>query len=154
MIIKWIASVGIAFAHPSCDMKITLISATKVALVCTALAGALFTFSDSASAVGISDNHEFALVQFGATSRHGEPSTYVNHLIGMARPAPQAVLANHMNTGNAGDLRGVIPVYRPVMLPRLGGAPGGTAVPDGGITAMLLGTALGVLGIARRYIMS
>ena len=136
-------------------MKITLISATKVALVCTALAGALFTFSDSASAVGIGDNHEFALVQYGATSRYAEPSTYLNHLIGMARPAPQAVLANHMNSGYAGDLRGVTLVYRPVTLPRPGGAPGGTAgVPDGGVTAMLLGTALGVLGIARRYIMS
>lgn len=32
--------------------------------------------------------------------------------------------------------------------------PGGAGVPDGGITAMLLGAALGALGIARRYIMS
>jgi VPDSG-CTERM exosortase interaction domain len=30
----------------------------------------------------------------------------------------------------------------------------GAGVPDGGTTAMLLGAALGVLGIARRYIMS
>ena len=32
--------------------------------------------------------------------------------------------------------------------------PGGGAVPDGGTTVMLLGAALGALGIARRYIMS
>jgi len=32
--------------------------------------------------------------------------------------------------------------------------PGGTSVPDGGTTVMLLGAALGALGMARRYIMS
>jgi hypothetical protein len=32
--------------------------------------------------------------------------------------------------------------------------PGGTSVPDGGTTVMLLGAALSALGIARRYIMS
>jgi hypothetical protein len=32
--------------------------------------------------------------------------------------------------------------------------PGGQGVPDGGTTAMLLGAALSVLGVARRYIMS
>jgi VPDSG-CTERM motif len=32
--------------------------------------------------------------------------------------------------------------------------PGGQGVPDGGTTVMLLGAALGALGIARRYIMS
>lgn len=34
------------------------------------------------------------------------------------------------------------------------GAPGGGVVPDGGMTVMLLGAALGLLGIARRFIMS
>jgi hypothetical protein len=32
--------------------------------------------------------------------------------------------------------------------------PGGTSVPDGGTTVMLLGAALGALGIARRFVMS
>jgi hypothetical protein len=32
--------------------------------------------------------------------------------------------------------------------------PGGTSVPDGGTTVMLLGAALGALGMARRYLMS
>jgi len=32
--------------------------------------------------------------------------------------------------------------------------PGTPGVPDGGTTVMLLGAALGALGIARRYIMS
>jgi hypothetical protein len=32
--------------------------------------------------------------------------------------------------------------------------PAGTGVPDGGVTAMLLGAALGALGITRRYLMS
>jgi len=34
--------------------------------------------------------------------------------------------------------------------PNPGGGPNG--VPDGGITAVLLGTALGALGVARRYL--
>ena len=34
------------------------------------------------------------------------------------------------------------------------GSPGGGVVPDGGTTVMLLGAALGALGIARRFIMS
>jgi hypothetical protein len=33
-------------------------------------------------------------------------------------------------------------------------ANGGSQVPDGGTTVMLLGAALGALGMARRYIMS
>jgi hypothetical protein len=34
------------------------------------------------------------------------------------------------------------------------GSPGGNGVPDGGTTVMLLGTALGALGMARRYLKS
>ena len=34
------------------------------------------------------------------------------------------------------------------------GSPGGVHVPDGGATAMLLGAALGMLGIARRFLLS
>jgi len=39
-----------------------------------------------------------------------------------------------------------------ITIPSVGGIPGSGTVPDGGITAMLLGAALGVLGIARRYL--
>lgn len=41
-----------------------------------------------------------------------------------------------------------------ITIPIIGGVPkpGSGAVPDGGITAMLLGAALGALGIARRYL--
>jgi hypothetical protein len=33
------------------------------------------------------------------------------------------------------------------------GSPGGNGVPDGGTTVMLLGVALGALGMARRFLM-
>jgi hypothetical protein len=151
-----------AFALPICDMKI--ISTTKLALLCTAIAGALLTFSSSARAVMIGERHEFGFVNFGIHSGDGDRVTYVNHLIGMdfrnderangqyLRPhtsMPHAVLTDHRNGSNAGS-REIITV------PIIGGAPGGVggAVPDGGITAMLLGTALGALGIARRYLRS
>jgi hypothetical protein len=61
-----------------------------------------------------------------------------------------------------GDLSGTITIPGFGLLPgqnyALSGwtlfGPGGTSVPDGGTTVMLLGAALGALGIARRYIMS
>jgi hypothetical protein len=153
-----------AFAFPICNMKI--ISTTKLALLCTAIAGALLTFSSSARAVTIGEGHEFGFVNFGIHSGDGDRLTYVNHLIGMAfrsderasgqylRPdtsTPHAVLTDHRNGWNAGshaDSREI------VTIPTIGGGPGGVggAVPDGGITVMLLGAALGALGIARRYI--
>ena len=148
-----------AFAFPICDMKI--ISTTKLALLCTAIAGALLTFSSSARAVTIGEGHEFGFVHFGIHSGDGDRLTYVNHLAGMAlrsderangqylrsdTSTPHAVLTEHRNGWNAGS-REIITV------PTIGGVPGsGTGVPDGGITAMLLGTALGALGVARRYI--
>ena len=58
-----------------------------------------------------------------------------------------------------GDLSGIITI--PANGPRNHGlsgwilfGPGNPGVPDGGTTVMLLGAALGALGIARRYIMS
>jgi VPDSG-CTERM motif len=58
-----------------------------------------------------------------------------------------------------GDLSGIITI--PANCPRNHGlsgwilfGPGTPGVPDGGTTVMLLGAALGALGIARRYIMS
>jgi VPDSG-CTERM motif len=57
-----------------------------------------------------------------------------------------------------GDLSGIITIPATAGRYGLSGwtlfGPGVPGVPDGGTTAMLLGTALGVLGIARRYIMS
>jgi hypothetical protein len=131
-------------------MKIKTVPATKFALLCTALVGALLTFSDRASALTIRDAHELG-------------STYVNHLVGMALSSderanghyfrssnsmPQAVLTDQINGLNAGG-RGEI-----ITIPSPGGGPGPAGVPDGGITAMLLGAALGALGMARRYLMS
>jgi hypothetical protein len=145
-----------AFAVSICDMKI--ISTTKLALLCTAIAGALLIFSSSARAVTIGEGHEFGFVNFGIHSGDGDRLTYVNQLAGMAlrsderanrqyfrsdTSTPHAVLTDHRNGWNAGS-REIIRIPTP------GGAPG--AVPDGGITVMLLGAALGALGVARRYI--
>jgi len=57
-----------------------------------------------------------------------------------------------------GDLRGVLTIPAIFNLCRLTQwtlfGPAGAGVPDGGITVMLLGLALGALGTARRYITS
>ena len=83
-------------------------------MFCTALVAAGFMLSDSASAVGIRDAHELGLVQFGASSRHSDGSTYINNLIGMALRSnemanrqylrsdnltPHAVLIDHITAG-------------------------------------------------------
>ena len=136
-------------------MRITLIPTTKLALLCTALAGASLMFSNSAQAFSIRDAD--------ASLGHRGRSTYLNHLIdltGLAvrsdqrsneqyfRPSNstrQALLTdgiNSRNTASPGEI---------ITTPIIGGVPGGT-VPDGGTTAMLLGAALSVLGMARRYI--
>jgi hypothetical protein len=137
---------GTALAFSVCDMRITLIPITKLALLCTALAGALLTFSNSASAFTIRD-------------AGSDQSTSVNHLTGIAvrsderanvwslRPdysRLQAGLTDRMNTAGSREI---------ITIPTPGGIPGGgTGVPDGGTTAMLLGAALGVIGMAKRYI--
>jgi VPDSG-CTERM motif len=136
-------------------MRTTLTSTIKLAFLCTALAGAVFTFSNNASAVTIRNP--------AASSGYGDRSTYVNHLSGMAirsneranlqyfradNSPSQAMWADRMNVATASSFRENISVPLP------GGGPGGVggSVPDGGITAMLLGAALGVLGMARRYL--
>ena len=57
-----------------------------------------------------------------------------------------------------GDLSGIITIPATAGRYGLSGwtlfGTGGTGVPDGGTTVMLLGAALGALGMARRYIMS
>jgi hypothetical protein len=188
-------------------MKINIIPTTKLALLCTAVAAALLTFSPSARALTIGDTHELGFVNFGIPSGDSDRLTYVNHLIGMAlgtsdkadgqtyfrsnndfgslAPAVLAGLVDgpgtqtsiNLGTGGTylylfakydgpnygsevwyvGDLSGIITI------PATAGGYGlsgwtlfGSAgsVPDGGTTVMLLGAALGALGMARRYIKS
>ena len=141
-------------------MKISILRTIKLPLLCAALFGVL-AFSQNVQGLTIGDSHELGFVNFGIPSSDADRIFYVNHLIGMARvtvnhPTPQAV-DNHVNSGHAGELRTVIQVSRPAIVPRLSTSPpGGTTgkgVPDGGTTAMLLGVALGALGIARRFVM-
>jgi VPDSG-CTERM motif len=133
-------------------MKLNIIPTSKLALLCTAIAGALFTFSQSANAFAlqIGDSHELGLA-------NNDRSSYAHHLIGMHNDfnrMPEAVQADHVNSGYAGAVREVMTI-RQSGGPIIGKAPPrGTGVPDGGTTAMLLGTALSVLGIARRYLTS
>jgi hypothetical protein len=197
---------GIAFAYLNCNMKINLIPTRKLALLCTALAGALLTLSPSANALTLFDSHELGFVNFGIPSGDTDRLNYVNHLVGMALGStdqafgqtftrsnhnfgtlPTAVLAGHVNGTSTsinlgagglytylfakydgpnygsevwyvGDLSGIITIPATAGRYGLSGwtlfGPGVPGVPDGGTTAMLLGTALSVLGIARRYIMS
>jgi hypothetical protein len=137
-------------------MKMNIIPTGRLALLCTAIAGALFTFSQSADAFAlqIGDSHELGLA-------NDDRSSYAHHLIGMHNDfnrTPEAVLADHVNSGYAGAVREVMTIRQSGSQsgsPIIGKAPPrGTGVPDGGTTAMLLGTALSVLGIARRYLMS
>jgi hypothetical protein len=192
------------FALFSCDMKINRSSTTKLALLCTALFGALFAFSNNAKALTIGDAHELGFVNFGIPSGDADRLTYVNHLIGMAlgtsdkadgqtyfrsnnsfAQLPQAVLAGHVNGTSTtinlgagglytylfakydgpnygsevwyvGDLSGIITIPATAGRYGLSGwtlfGPGVPGVPDGGTTAMLLGAALSVLGVARRVL--
>jgi hypothetical protein len=189
-------------------MKINLIPTRKLALLCTALAGALLAFSPNARAVSlqIGDGHELGFVNFGIPAGDNDRLNYVNHLVGMAvgttdhtfgqdffrsnhafNQLPQAVLAGNVkgtstsinlgagglysyllakydgpNYGTevwyVGDLSGIITIPAAAGRYGLSGwmlfGPGVPGVPDGGTTAMLLGAALSVLGVARRYILS
>ena len=67
-------------------MKISLIPTRKLALLCTALTGALLAFSPNARAVSlqIGDGHELGFVNFGIPGGDHNRLNYVNHLIGMA----------------------------------------------------------------------
>jgi hypothetical protein len=194
-------SVGIEFALFSCDMKINRSSTTKLALLCTALFGALLAFSSNAKALTIGDAHELGFVNFGIPSGDQDRTNYVNHLIGMAlgtqddalgqhftrsnnafSPLPTAVFALNgktttINLGTGlytylfakydgpnygaevwyvGDLSGIITIPATAGGYGLSGwtlfGPGGQGVPDGGTTVMLLGAALGALGMTRRFL--
>lgn len=139
-------------------MKIQTVPTTRLALFCTVLVVAWFMLSDRANAVSIRDAHELALVQFGASSRHSDGSTYINNLIGMALRSYE--MANRQYVPSDTSTPRVLVIDRAlnyretITIPSIGGVPkpGTGAVPDGGITAMLLGAALGWLGIARRYL--
>ncbi len=186
-------------------MKINIIPTTKFALLLTAVAAALLTFTPNARALTIGDGQELGFVNFGIPSGDSDRLTYVNHLVGMAlgtsdkadgqtyfrsnnsfSPLPQAVLgglvdgtSTTINLGSGlytylfakydgpnygsevwyvGNLSGVITIPATAGGYGLSGwtlfGPGVPGVPDGGTTAMLLGAALSVLGVARRYIMS
>jgi len=194
-----------AFADLICDMKINIIPTTKFALLLTAVAAALLTFTPSARALTIGDAHELGFVNFGIPSGDSDRLTYVNHLIGMTPgTSDKADGQTYFRSGNnfgslapavlgglvdgtstsinlgaggtylylfakydgpnygsevwyVGDLSGTITI------PATAGGYGlsgwtlfGSAAttPDGGTTVMLLGAALGALGMARRYIMS
>ena len=139
-------------------MKIRTVPTTKLALLCAALVAALLMFADKASAVSIRDAHEFGLAKFDASSRHSDGSTYINNLIGMALRSNE--MANRLYFRSDTSTPHVLVIDRAlnhretITVPSVGGvpSPGSGAVPDGGITAMLLGAALGALGIARRYL--
>ncbi len=186
-------------------MKINIIPTTKFALLLTAVAAALLTFTPNARALTIGDGQELGFVNFGIPSGDSDRLTYVNHLVGMVlgtsdkadgqtyfrsnnsfSPLPQAVLgglvdgtSTTINLGSGlytylfakydgpnygsevwyvGNLSGVITIPATAGGYGLSGwtlfGPGVPGVPDGGTTAMLLGAALSVLGVARRYIMS
>ena len=116
--------------------------------------------SDSASAVGIRDAHERGLIQFSASSRHNDVSTYINNLIGIGARSGESANGQYFGSGNSmpravvidnmdgGSARG----QRIEAITAVGIGPKPSGVPDGGVTAMLLGAALGALGIARRYL--
>jgi protein with PEP-CTERM/exosortase system signal len=148
-------------------MKIKTLPAIKLSsLLCTAVVSALLMFSNRASAISIRDARELPLPRAGTPSRYSDGSTYTDNLIDMAlrsnerangeyfrsnSSTKRAILLGHMNPSN-----GVRRVEF-IRVPGLSGFPrpgSGTGVPDGGITAMLLGAALSVLGMARRYMMS
>lgn len=140
-----------------------IIPTTKLALLlCTAVATALLAVTPSARALTIGDGHQLGFANYGPPSGASDRVTYVNHLVGMDRGAKnnadaqvnfrfsqllQVMLGDHVN--RADDVRQVITI------PVLNGVPSPTGgVPDGGMTVMLLGTALGALDMARRYLKS
>jgi hypothetical protein len=139
-------------------MKIKTVPITRLALFWTVLVVAWFMLSDRANAVSIRDAHELGLAKFGASSRHSDGSTYINNLIAMALRSNE--MSNGQYVRSDTSTPHVLVIDRAlnygetITIPSLGGVPkpGSGAVPDGGITAMLLGAALGALGIARRYL--
>jgi hypothetical protein len=105
-------------------MKLNIIPTRKLALLCTALAGALLAFTPNARALSLQlgDGHELGFVNFGIPAGDNDRLNYVNHLVGMAvgtqddafgqhftrsnhafSPLPQAVLAGHVGVTFGGN---------------------------------------------------
>ena len=126
--------------------------ATKLALLYTVLVGASLMLSDRADALSIREAYKLN------ASSHSDGLSYINNLIGMA-PRSEGVNGQYFGSNastphtfvidRALASREVITVPTPGGLPKPGN---GAGVPDGGITAMLLGVGLSALGIARRYL--
>ena len=90
-----------AFAYLICDMKINIIPTTKFALLLTAVAAALLTFTPSARALTIGDAHELGFVNFGIPSGDSDRLTYVNHLVGMALGTSDKRMDRPIRSNNA-----------------------------------------------------
>src|SRR5215510_808415 len=191
-------------------MKIKLIPTSKLALLCTAVCATMFSFSNSAKALTVGDNHELGFIIAGNVGL-AERMLFVNHLIGMAAPSSDTFNGNSFTRSsnfaspfvlpaattspgtvttvnppatvsiNIGSLRTFTYLYAKYDGPNAGSevwyigdlsgtitipgflgqyglsgytlfGTGPTGVPDGGTTAMLLGAALGALGMARRFL--
>jgi hypothetical protein len=193
-------------------MKMKLIPASKLALLCTAVCVTMFTFSHNARADTIlgffPDPHVVGTISPGAPADPTDVAGYINFMIALAPggagvfngqiitrstnlfgslPTASAVGAvsgtgttidlnaiggtftylfakydgqnDVSQVWNISGLTGVITIPAEAPLGHgLSGwilfGPGGPGVPDGGTTAMLLGAALGALGIARRFLKS
>jgi hypothetical protein len=138
-------------------MKTKTVPTTRLALFCAALIAAWFMLSDRANAVSIRDAHDLGLVQLGASSRHSDGSTYINNLTDMAPRSYETANGDYFGSGASTldpfVIDRAITSGQVIAGPSIGGVPSpGSGVPDGGITAILLGTALSALGIARRYL--
>ena len=120
-------------------MKIKTLSATRLALLCTALVGAWLMLSGTASAVSIGDAR--ASIYLSQLTSMALPSNEMNNEQSFRSVGPTRLIVLDWSTGGRS--------IEVINGPRPGGGPEG--VPDGGITATLLGVALGALGIARRY---
>ncbi len=143
-----------------CNMKLKTIPTNKLALLCAAFCAAMLAFSHNANALRVPmpssptttlgffpDPHVGTTIDLNAI---GGTFTYL-----FAKYDGQNDVSQ---VWNISGLTGVITI--PADGPNGYGLSGWILfgptgqVPDGGTTVMLLGAALGVLGMARRYIMS
>jgi hypothetical protein len=81
-------------------MKINLIPTRKLALLCTALAGALLAFSPNAKALTIGDDNELGFVEFGIPSSEQDRANYINHLITMGLGTTDQALGQTFTRSN------------------------------------------------------
>ncbi len=151
----------------------------KFALVSVAVCALMLGLGHNASAtphamppsisLAIGDGHELGFVNFGIPS--GDADVLAGHVNGTSTSINLGAggLYTYLfakydgpNYGSevwyVGDLSGIIEIPATAGGYGLSGwtlfGTGVPGVPDGGITAMLLGTALGALGLARRFLLS